>query len=324
MTPLTESVAYSWPLVSDLWAALVCAVACAVLGWLAPRLIARLPEPEPPEAGPESSPERSEQDAELVSAEEHGSEQDRKAFARTLPPPPPKELYRDIAALPHLGLKVAASSAVVGGIFGLVLGWTGALVYLVPLVPIGVVLLVIDWRTTLLPTRIIHPTYVLLAVLIPLAALLDRDLDSLYRAGIGWLVIGAWFWIFWWLLHAWGFGDVRLARVLGPALGYLGWAHMLMGLALMVFVGAIGGVVAGHREPESPQAVPLRAVHAGRRSPGGRRWPLARQRSRVLDWTPSRQAPRETLVTCCAGSRRGSPTAPSSLRSWRDSLLTCR
>ena len=49
MTPLTESVAYSWPLVSDLWAALVCAVACAVLGWLAPRLIARLPEPEPPE-----------------------------------------------------------------------------------------------------------------------------------------------------------------------------------------------------------------------------------------------------------------------------------
>ena len=78
----------------------------------------------------------------------------------------------------------------VGGIFGLVLGWTGALVYLVPLVPIGVVLLVIDWRTTLLPTRIIHPTYVLLAVLVPLAALLDRDLDSLYRAGIGWLVIG--------------------------------------------------------------------------------------------------------------------------------------
>ena len=136
---------------------------------------------------------------------------------------------------------MAACSAVIGGLFGLALGWTGALVYLVPLVPIGVVLLVIDWRTTLLPTRIIHPTYVLLAVLIPLAALLDRDLDSLYRAGFGWLVVGGWFWIFWWLLNAWGFGDVRLARVLGPALGYLGWAHMLMGLALMVLLGGIGG-----------------------------------------------------------------------------------
>jgi leader peptidase (prepilin peptidase)/N-methyltransferase len=140
---------------------------------------------------------------------------------------------------------VAAWSAVIGGVFGLVLGWTGALVYLVPLVPVGLVLLVIDWRTTLLPTRIIHPTYLLLAVLLPLAALLDRDLDSLYRAGLGWLIVGGWFWIFWWLLHAWGFGDVRLARVLGPALGYLGWEHMLMGLALMVLIGGIGGAVLG-------------------------------------------------------------------------------
>ena len=229
----------SAPQVSDLQVApvcaLVCALACAVLGALAPRLIARVPEPEPPP----TTPPRSEPSIETE------PEQDHKAFARTLPPPPPKEFYADIAALPHLGPKVAASSALVGGLFGLVLGWTGALVYLVPLVPIGVVLLIIDWRTTLLPTRIIHPTYALLGVLIPLAALLDRDLDSLYRAGFGWLVIGGWFWIFWWVLNAWGFGDVRLARVLGPALGYLGWSHMLMGLALMVFVGGIGGAVLG-------------------------------------------------------------------------------
>jgi leader peptidase (prepilin peptidase)/N-methyltransferase len=237
---LVVSSAWIWPEVSDLQAALVCALACAVLGWFAPRLIARLPEPEPPPV-PEASPE---QDAEVV-IEDAGNEPERKVFARTLPPPPPKELYRDIAALPHLGLEVAASSAVIGGLFGLVLGWTGALVYLVPLVPIGVVLVVIDWRTTLLPTRIIHPTYVLLAVLIPVAALLDRDLDALYRAGFGWLVIGGWFWIFWWLLHAWGFGDVRLARVLGPALGFLGWSHMLMGLGLMVIVGGVGGAVLG-------------------------------------------------------------------------------
>ena len=114
-----------------------------------------------------------------------------------------------------------------------------------PLVPIGVALMIIDWRTTLLPTRIIHPTYALLAVLIPVAALVDHDLDSLYRAGWGWLVIGAWFWVFWWLFNAWGFGDVRLARVLGPALGYLGWYEMLTGLALIVIVGGIGGLVIG-------------------------------------------------------------------------------
>ncbi len=169
--------------------------------------------------------------------------EDRKLFARSLPPAPPKELYADIAALPRLGGWVALWSGLIGAVFGLALGWTGALLYLVPLVPIGAVLMVIDWRTTLLPTRILHPTYVLMAVLVPLAALVDQDLDSLYRAGWGWLILGGWFWVFWWLVTAWGFGDVRLSRVLGPALGYLGWAHLLMGLALILFVGAIGGLV---------------------------------------------------------------------------------
>jgi len=215
---------------THLTVALAMAVVCGGLGASAPRLVARLPEPVPdvPEA------------AEEVEAVDGGEQQ---LFTRGLPPPPPKELYVDIAALPHLAVTVALWSAAVGAAFGLALGWTGALVYLAPLAPVGVVLLLIDWRTTLLPTRIIHPTYVALAVLIPLAALIDQDLSSLYRAGWGWLVVGGWFWIFWWLFTAWGFGDVRLSRVLGPALGYLGWSEMLMGLALMVFVGGIGGVV---------------------------------------------------------------------------------
>jgi leader peptidase (prepilin peptidase)/N-methyltransferase len=235
---------------THLQAALACLAVCAALGAFAPPLIARLPEPEP-----EASQEV---DAVLMPAGEPAEEwveepdrveqakpadDDRKLFERKLPPPPPKELYTEIAALPHLALWVAVCSGLVGATFGLALGWTGALLYLVPLAPIGVVLMLIDWRTTLLPTRIIHPTYALLAALIPLAALVDRDLQSLYGAGWGWLVIGGWFWIFWWLLTAWGFGDVRLSRVLGPALGYLGWAQVLMGLGLILIVGAFGGLV---------------------------------------------------------------------------------
>ena len=216
---------------SHLAVALAMAVVCGALGALAPRLVARLPEPVPDE--PEDVPENVEE----VDSDEH------QLFTRGLPPPPPKELYVDIAALPHLALALALSSAAVGAAMALALGWTGALLYLAPLAPVGVVLLVIDWRTTLLPSRIIQPTYVVIAVLIPLAALVDQDLSSLYRAGWGWLVIGGWFWIFWWLFSAWGFGDVRLSWVLGPALGYLGWSEMLMGLALMVFVGGIGGLV---------------------------------------------------------------------------------
>ncbi len=215
----------SWTDPAHVQAALACLVACGVLGLSAPQVMGRLPEPEPePEPEPADVGER-------------------PPFERWLPArTAPKERYADLAALPHLAVKMSVSSAVVGAVTGLALGWTGALLYLVPLVPIGVALLVIDWHTTLLPNRIIHPTYGMLAVLVPLAALLDRDLDALYRAGWGWLVIGGWFWVFWFVLHAWGFGDVRLSRVLGPALGYLGWSQMLMGLVLMLLVGALGGL----------------------------------------------------------------------------------
>jgi leader peptidase (prepilin peptidase)/N-methyltransferase len=209
-------------------AAAACLVVCAALGWFVPALIARIPEPEP---DPQSEP---------------GPEEvkERRLFDRSLPPMPEKVAYAEIAAAPRLGWWTAAWSALFGAAFGAALGWTGALLYLVPLVPIGVALIIVDWRTTRLPTKVIYPTYLLMAVLIPAAALVDGDLDSLFRAGWGWLIIGAWFWIFWWLFNAWGFGDVRLSRVLGPALGYLGWYEMLMGLALIVVVvGGLGGLL---------------------------------------------------------------------------------
>lgn len=211
---------------AHLWPALAMAAGSGVLGSMGPRWLARLPEPDPPEAPTEEG------SADSV----HGI-----AAAAT------KEPYAEIAALPGLGLRLALWSALVGAGFGAALGWTGALVYLAPLVPIGAVLLLVDWRTTLLPTRIIHPTYVLLAVLLPVAALLDRDASRLLVAAAGWLVVGGWFWIFWWLLNAWGFGDVRLSRVLGPALGYLGWAHLFVGLAAMVLLGGVGGVLLAAR-----------------------------------------------------------------------------
>src|SRR6478735_3786526 len=229
-------------------AAVACLVACAILGWFVPMLIARIPEPTPEsvttpadESDPALSPEPTQ----------------RRLFERSLPAASPeKMLYADIAAAPHLSWWTAVWAGLFGAAFGASLGWAGALLYLVPLVPIGVALMIVDWRTTLLPTRVIHPTYVLLAVLIPVAALVDGDLDSLYRAGWGWLIIGAWFWIFWWLFNAWGFGDVRLARVLGPALGYLGWYELLMGLALILLVGGLGGLVLGIMTRDLRRRVP--------------------------------------------------------------------
>jgi leader peptidase (prepilin peptidase)/N-methyltransferase len=252
-----------WLEPAHLQAALACLVACGALGWFVPTLIGRIPEPEPaPETAAAPDPDsvletgpRDEQDGERPVVE-HRVVEERRAFDRSLPPAPDKVPYAEIASAPGLGVWTALAAAFVGASFGAALGWTGALLYLVPLVPIGVALMVIDWRTTLLPTRVIHPTYVLLVVLIPVAALVDQDLDSLYRAGWGWLVIGAWFWVFWWLFNAWGFGDVRLARVLGPALGFLGWYELLAGLALMLIVGGIGGLFIGIATRDLRRRVP--------------------------------------------------------------------
>ncbi len=117
----------------------------------------------------------------------------------------------------------------VGGLFGLALGWTGALVYLVPLVPIGVVLLVIDWRTTCCPRGSSHPTYALLAVLAPAGRAARPGPRRPLPGGLRLAGDRGWFWIFWFVCSALGVRRRAALRVLGPALGYLGWAQMLMG-----------------------------------------------------------------------------------------------
>ena len=68
--------------------------------------------------------------------------------------------------------------------------------------------------------------------------------SSLERAGWGWLLLGGWFLLFWLVTGGggWGYGDVRLAGLLGPALGYLGWAELVGGLLLIFVCGAVGAV----------------------------------------------------------------------------------
>lgn len=210
-----------------MWPALVCALAAGAGAWFVPVLIARIPEPEP-------EPER-----------EGGADpEDRTLFSGDLPPAPPKEPYVDIAARPGLALRSAVGAAISGAGIGAAVGWSGALLFLVPFVPLAVALFVIDLRTTLLPSWLIKPAYPALLVLIGLAARVDRDLSSLERAGWGWLVIGGWFLVFWVVTGGggWGYGDVRLSGLLGLALGYLGWPELLGGLMLIFLVGAFGAV----------------------------------------------------------------------------------
>lgn len=187
---------------------------CCALGLLVPELIRRIPEPVPVPPAP-------------------GAE---------TPEEPPKERYAAIAELPGLAAKASLASAAAGALVGAEVGWDWPLLFLVPLVPICVALAVVDWRTKLLPTKVIAPTYVLTVALVLVCFAVTRDTDDLVRAGLGWLVCGGSFFVLWFVHpRGLGYGDVRLAGVLGIALGYLGWGELLVGLYAGFLLGGVGG-----------------------------------------------------------------------------------
>lgn len=189
--------------------ALVCALAGAVAGWFVPQLVARLPEPEP--SGESEEPEA-------------------------------KPLYADLAAAPRMAEWTAGWTALVAGIIGAALGWTWPLLFLLPLVPIGVALAWIDTRTRLLPRIIVLPAYPLTIVLILVVALVEGNRDGLLHAGIGWLGAGFLFWFLWRFTPGMGYGDVRLSGILGMALGYLGWGELFVGIYAGFVLGVVGWI----------------------------------------------------------------------------------
>ncbi|WP_296601739.1 A24 family peptidase [Nocardioides sp.] len=174
------------------------AVTCSAAGLLVAPLVARIPEPA-------ADPER---DA------EH-----------------PKPLYAEVAAAPLLPAASVVACLVAGALVGASVGLAWPLLFLLPLVPVGVALAAVDLRTHLLPTVVIWPTFGVTALLALLCGLLEDDRDALVRAGLGAVVVFGLFFALWWIHPAgMGFGDVRLSAVLGLALGYLGWIEVVLGV----------------------------------------------------------------------------------------------
>jgi leader peptidase (prepilin peptidase) / N-methyltransferase len=106
-----------------------------------------------------------------------------------------------------------------------------------------VALSVIDLEHFLLPNRIVYPLAVCTLALLALAAVGDDAWAAFGRAVLGGVVatvtLGA--------LHlvsprSMGFGDVKLAFVLGLVLGWLGWSELVLGLFCGFLAGAVVGI----------------------------------------------------------------------------------
>ncbi|MDR6415385.1 A24 family peptidase [Pseudarthrobacter sulfonivorans] len=118
-------------------------------------------------------------------------------------------------------------------------------------------LTVIDVRHHLLPNRIVFPSYAVAGVLLLAAAIVNVAAGSGALEGTPdggaqlWgvpalriLAGGAVLWVFYFVLRlvyppGMGFGDVKLAGVLGMYLGYLGWAHVFAGTFAAFLLGGL-------------------------------------------------------------------------------------
>lgn len=108
------------------------------------------------------------------------------------------------------------------------------------LVAITVALTMIDIDVKRLPDAIVKPSYLVGAVLLTVAAYLSGDLSVMIRALIGMAIMYVLYFV---ILFAYppgmGWGDVKLAGVLGLYLGFLGWKELATGAFLAFLVGGV-------------------------------------------------------------------------------------
>jgi leader peptidase (prepilin peptidase)/N-methyltransferase len=150
------------------------------------------------------------------------------------------------ARYPGVELLTAVVFALLAARFGA--AW--ALPAFLYLAAVGVALAFIDYDTRRLPDVIVLPSIAVGAVLLLAPAAGQAAWGSYVRALLGALVLFGFYFVVWFVYpKGMGFGDVKLAGLLGLHLAWLGWGALVVGAFLGFLIGAVVGValMIGHR-----------------------------------------------------------------------------
>ena len=138
---------------------------------------------------------------------------------------------------------VEAGTALAFGVTATHFGPVAHLPAFLYLTAIAIALALIDIDVHRLPNAIVLPSYVVGGVLLAVPSVISSDGGQLLRAAIGAAALyGLYFALVLVYPGGMGYGDVKLAGVLGMYLAWLGWGELAVGAFLAFLIGGLVGV----------------------------------------------------------------------------------
>ena len=138
---------------------------------------------------------------------------------------------------------IEALTAAVFVSFALRLGVTAQLPAFLYFAAVGVALAVIDLDTRRLPDVLVLPSYPVGLAALGIAALATGAYGQLGRASVGMAALFVFYFLLAFIYPAgMGFGDVKLAGVVGLYLAWLGWGSLFVGAFTGFLLGGVAGV----------------------------------------------------------------------------------
>lgn len=145
--------------------------------------------------------------------------------------------------IPDQRVLYAASTAFFAAVTVIAVGVNATLWAWLAVALIGAVLAFVDLAHHRLPDRLVGPLYLVVMLLLLIPSVTSGDWAAYLRALLGAVAMFVAYFLLALIYPAgMGMGDVKLAGALGLALGYLGWAYVIVGFLAAFFLGSFVGL----------------------------------------------------------------------------------